>query len=64
MDGTRTSETVLYKEVFLIQRVNNTVMNNRLNNTVKYYCGMRTGVRNRDVVFIQRVPYSEVSLYS
>ena len=49
----RTTKTVLYMEVSLIQR---------LSNTVKYYCGMRTSVL-KEVSFIQSVLYREVPLW-
>ena len=53
-DTIGTTEKVLYMEVSLIQRLNNTAM---------YYCGIETGVLNREVSFIQRVPNREVPLY-
>ena len=51
---TDTTKTVLYMEVPLIQM---------LGNTVKYYCGMRTSVLNREMPFVQSVLNKEVPLY-
>ena len=55
-DTKGTSETVLYMEVSLIQRLSNAVI---------YYCGMTTAtnVLNREASFIQRVLNREVPLY-
>ena len=53
MDTIGTTKTVLYMEVSLIQR---------LNNTVKYYCGMRPSVLNREMSFIQGVLYTCVCI--
>ena len=52
MDPIGTIKTVLYMEVSLIQR---------LSNTVKYYCGTRTSVLNREMSFIQSGLNREVS---
>ena len=46
-----TTETLLYMEVCLIQK---------LSNTVKYYCGMGTSVLNREMTFIHSVLYREL----